>query len=474
MDIIREQRDRVIKENNTAQEQLKGVLENFNKASLELSVSIPLHGDIDFAVLKEYGIVNVTKITLQKGEVTKVVGLPDIVTEFICPDNLLINIDGFPSTLKRIEIPHNFLDALDLTAFTELETCVVNDNKLKTLVNLPPTLKVLNCANNSLASLNCRGVIKLESLIVSNNPITLIENLEGGKTNVVDFKMENTPGIEFRNSQIPELIDKTDQDKKQKKNVEESLHEYFRLKANYETKLLKLKRNVFDKADTKRQAKRDVLKIQPPFIKCKRPVGTIFSKKNNRYSAICGDARAPCKLDIQIYSGSSVSSLAYMLNIYMEDNAEIKDAIIRQKLDTLFNYESEEDSVKKFKQELEAYTENSKFFKQLLNKQNEVYHNEDKARLITKKNEEIFRLNERVSELLKQYEKTQNKEILKTAVTMQVKEVLPETRNLRGLKTGIMEMIRNEQEHLLFQYPVELTNIDYQFGEPARVIKFNK
>ena len=56
MDIIREQRDRVIKENNTAQEQLKGVLENFNKASLELSVSIPLHGDIDFAILKEYGI----------------------------------------------------------------------------------------------------------------------------------------------------------------------------------------------------------------------------------------------------------------------------------------------------------------------------------------------------------------------------------------------------------------------------------
>jgi len=57
---------------------------------------------------------------------------------------------------------------------------------------------------------------------------------------------------------------------------------------------------------------------------------------------------------------------------------------------------------------------------------------------------------------------------------MQVKEVIPETRNLRGLKTGIMEMIRNEQENILFQYPVELSNIDYQFGEPSRVIKFNK
>jgi len=74
----------------------------------------------------------------------------------------------------------------------------------------------------------------------------------------------------------------------------------------------------------------------------------------------------------------------------MEDNADIKDAIIRQKLDTLFNYESEEDSVKKFKKELEAYTENSKIYKQLLNKQNEIYHNEDKARLITKKMRRYF------------------------------------------------------------------------------------
>jgi hypothetical protein len=107
-------------------------------------------------------------------------------------------------------------------------------------------------------------------------------------------------------------------------------------------------------------------------------------------------------------------------------------------------------------------------------KQNEIYHNEDKAKLITKKNGEIFRLNERVSDLLKQYEKTQNKEILKTAVNMQVKEIIPETRNLRSLKTGVMEIIKNEQENILFQYPVELSKIDHTFGEPARVIKFNK
>jgi len=475
MNIIEEQRERIIKENNTAQEQLKRILESFNKASTELVINDVLHGDLDFTILQEYGITNLQKITLGKGEITNLMGIPETVFEFVCPDNLLINVDALPTTLKHIEIPHNFLELLDLSKFTQLETCILNDNKLTSLLNLPSTLKVLNCANNSLPKLDCRGIVKLESLIVSNNPITIIENLNGGKTSIVDFQMENTPGIEFRNSEVPAVLEeKRGQQLQKNKDVEESLHEYFRLKTNYEVKLHQMKKKVFEKADTKKQAQRDILKIQAPCVKCKRNVGTIFSKKNGRYSALCGDTKSPCKLDIQIYTGSTVATLAYMLNVYMEDNLEIKDAIIRQKLDTLFNYTSEEDSVKKFKTELEAYTANSKSFKELLDKQNEIYHSEDKQRLIYKKTEEIFRLNERIAELLKEFQKTQNKEILETVVTMQVRELLPETRNLRMLKYGVMEINKTEEEYTLFQYPVELSMIDYYFGEPARVIKFNK
>ena len=45
------------------------------------------------------------------------------------------------------------------------------------------------------------------------------------------------------------------------------------------------------------------------------------------------------------------------------------------------------------------------------------------------------------------------------------------------LKHEIMEMNRNEvsstkEEHVLFQYPTVLSNMDYQVGEPARVISF--
>lgn len=472
--VITEQREKVIRENNTAQGQLKNILENTIKSSKELSILEALHGDLDFTVLKEYGLTNITKIVLVKGEITNITGLPDTLLHFECPDNFLVDLAGIPKDILHIEIPHNYFEGIDLVNLKTLEVLIVNDNKLATLVNLPSTLKQLNCDNNQLAKLDLGGILKLDTLIVSNNPITLIENLPDG---IINFQMENTPGIEFRNSSLP-MIQEEDEEVKHKKNVEDSLQEYFRLKATYENKQLKMKRTLFEKADSKRQAKQEILTVKAPCIKCKRPVGTIFTKKNGMYSAMCGDAQSPCKLGIEIFVGNSITPLDYMLKIFREDSEEIKDSIIRQKLDTLFNYTNEEESVKLFKKQLDEYTTNSKTFKTLFDRQNELFYNEDKAKLIEKKNGEIFRLLERNSELLKEYARTKNNEILKTAVQIQVREIIPEQRNLRNLKNEIMEISvaqkNNQSEYSLFQYPVALTKLDYNFGEPPRVRKFNK
>jgi hypothetical protein len=239
-----------------------------------------------------------------------------------------------------------------------------------------------------------------------------------------------------------------------------------------------MKKKIFEKADTKRQAKRAVLSIKPPCIKCKRPVGSNFSKKNGRYTAICGDTVKPCGLDIQIFVRDSNQQLDYMLEIFREDSEESKDNIIRQKLNTLFNYTSEERSIQLFKKELEKYNSNSNIYKSFIDKNNELFHSIDKKHLIEKKNDEIFHLIERVNALLKEYENTQNKELLKQAVYIQIKEIQPEIRNLRNLKYEIMELNENtenyQRKYSLYQYPVELSKLNTNIGEPQRVIKFNK
>jgi hypothetical protein len=474
MNIIEEQRERILKENNTAQAYLKDFLEKFNKSSRDISILEPLHGDLDFGILKEYGITNITKIVLTKGEITSINGLPESLLEFECPDNLLTVLDGLPSNISRIEIPHNYLENIDLSSMENLETLIINDNKLTTIENIPPNIKELNCSNNNLSSLNLSGVVKPEKLVVSNNPITVIENLPEG---IVDFQMENTPSIEFRNSSAAAIVENNEPNEKQK-NVQDALNEYFKLKSTYETTIYNMKKKVFEKADTKRQAKREVLTIKPPCIKCKRPVGSVFSRKNGRYNAICGDSVKPCGLDIQIFVGESNMQLNYILDIFREDNEELKEKIIRQKLDTLFNYTTEQESIKLFKKELEEFNSNSGIYKKLLDINNDLFHSVDKKRLIEKKNDEIFNLNERVTALLKEYENTQNREILKQAVYIQIKEIQPEIRNLRNLKYEIMELNEqienNKRKYSLYQYPVELTKLDSNIGEPHRVIKFNK
>jgi hypothetical protein len=86
---------------------------------------------------------------------------------------------------------------------------------------------------------------------------------------------------------------------------------------------------------------------------------------------------------------------------------------------------------------------------------------------------------EQIKGLLDEYEKTQNREFLKTAMTLQINNLLPETRNLRLLTNEVMELnehkfTNGKIEYNLFQYPISLSKTLYEMGEPPRVIKFAK
>ena len=49
-----EQREDIIKDNNTAQDQLLSVLENLTKSAKEIKIDEALFGDIDFSILNNY------------------------------------------------------------------------------------------------------------------------------------------------------------------------------------------------------------------------------------------------------------------------------------------------------------------------------------------------------------------------------------------------------------------------------------
>lgn len=485
MNIILEKREYIINENNTAQEQLSELLENTPKNVRELSILQEFHGDLDFSILKDFGMANITSITLSKGEITSVINLPQGLLHFECIDNYLFDLDDLPHSLKKLTVVHNYLKKLDISKLDALEEINISHNQFTLLDKLPATIREIRCDNNQITRLDFEGVENLKILHANNNKIILVDNLPDG---IMDMRIENNPSsIHFRNSAEKSIslftnpLDETEEKQDViRKNYLNSLNLYFKLKKDYETKLLEAKRKVYKKTEGSKTTKRNaVLAIQPKCIKCKSAGGTIFSKENNRYKAHCGNAKSPCSLEIEIFTGA-IHPTYYLLDIYRENITDVKEMIIQQKLDTLFNYVNEDKSASMFKKELEAYNETSLMYNQLLEKHDECYFNDKKKEEAKTKLHAIFYAKEKIQLLLTQYEETQNKSLLEKAVRLQMEELLPATVELRQLRNEVNEMIEFEKnsfipkEYRLFQYPCNIEQLDHVTGEPPRVIKFSK
>ena len=107
-----------------------------------------------------------------------------------------------------------------------------------------------------------------------------------------------------------------------------------------------------------------------------------------------------------------------------------------------------------------------------------IHYIEHNKQYIQKKREQIFRLIEDNHRLIEEYKKTNQTEFLKTAVQLQIDQIIPEIRNIRILNNEVVEMntelVSNKKINTMFTYPVSLDKIDYINGEPESVVKFSK
>jgi len=473
MNIIDRQRETIISENNTAQSDLLKLLDSLTKRTSVLEIKESLHGDLDFSVIRDSGFMFVHTILLSEGEITSVRNVPEGITHFTCRKNFLVGLEKLPSSLTNLDIESNYVETIDLSPCRILSVVNLSHNRINKLDELPKEIVELDLQYNELTFLKLKGSSKLRILKISNNKITIIEDLPETLT---DFQMENNPSIQFVNSPVVPLKKQEDVVELELKYVE-SLYKYFRLKNEYENKMFETKKRVFKNALTKKAGRRLVMEVRPKCIHCARPVGTIFSTNNNRYLAICGDAVNPCSLNIELYKGE-FSPLTDIIYSFTNDREQIKEKIISLKLDTLFDYTSADKSATLFKEELENYNIDNRILKTLLDQYEDNYSNDHKKELMERKRNTIFLYIEQIGNLLVEYKKTGNRELLKTAMTLQVNHLLPETRNLSLLKYELSEinvakLNNGTVMNYLFQNPVSLSKMDHNAGETPRVVKFS-
>jgi hypothetical protein len=171
-------------------------------------------------------------------------------------------------------------------------------------------------------------------------------------------------------------------------SLNEALNNYYEFKTLYETSYDKEKRDIINNKKISWNEKRSRFqKLKPKCINCKRPVGTIFSRKftDDKYGgfknllAVCGDKVNPCKLNINIKL-DIVNSLENNIKELDDRIKEDKNFIIQKKNELLFGYTTTEKAINTFEQyktELnETYDLKNFFLELLINKTD----NEDKKK----------------------------------------------------------------------------------------------
>jgi len=469
---IEERRQNILEEKNTAQQDVLDYLENLHPAITELVFKEPLSGSIDFSILSTCNFTNITSIKFVPGNITSIINLPNTITELSCPNNLLVDLDDFSNSgghsLVVLEIPENGITHLDFKSLKNLKSLNITKNNFTTLRDLPFSLEILFCNNNKIKELDLEGVENLKTLHCENNPMLVISHYN---YTITDLKMDNDSNLEYEETTNHAEMNPSVE-------VNNAIRYFFQLKNEYEKKRFQQRKTVYSKATSKKNAKKIIQNLKYKCIHCGQPgtpEGTIFSIKDRIFTAFCG-ATNKCNLNIKIFAGYFSNLYAYY-KLFKEELEHNKSEIIKQKLDTLFNYVDEKKSVELFKKEMKEYSDNNILLKEISQSYHNIYHNEEINEKIMEQRREIDSINSKIEKLLKEYNSSNNRLYLNEAIHTHIDELLPTTRNLRYLIFELceMEFVKQGKEeiHVLIQKPNKIQKMDYTFNEPAKVIQYN-
>lgn len=133
-------------------------------------------------------------------------------------------------------------------------------------------------------------------------------------------------------------------------SAEDIINYFYTKKNSYDVKMNKKKADIRDDPDLSLEEKREAYRnIKQNCIKCKRPVGTIFSTSNRQLKAKCGDETQPCSLDIRVNLGT-YENIPILMEGLKHDINVAKMNISKIKLDLLFNLIDEDQMEESFNQ----------------------------------------------------------------------------------------------------------------------------
>lgn len=252
--------------------------------------------------------------------------------------------------------------------------------------------------------------------------------------------------------------------------VLDAVDEYYKLKAKYDkSRENEIKKYISDEDLTKRQKREKFSRFKPKCVNCNRVGGTIFSNKKRVLKAVC-NVSPPCKLDIEIQLGeyeTKYNAIQSYKNFRDEDQLNI----IKTKLNLLFNFATEQETIAKFEELKEAFLDINKIYNSLLVDYLSIVENPTRQMNL---NDGIISLYENVEELKKiydEYKKDSKPEYIRDMVELYINKIQPNAERNRNLRYSYNSIDQEDNVIHLVQKPYTIDQIEINLGEKEKIVK---
>lgn len=226
--------------------------------------------------------------------------------------------------------------------------------------------------------------------------------------------------------------------------VNKSFNNYFKLKSQYENKYEQLKNKIIHNESLTKKQKRDkFLKIKKQCVNCKQEGGTIFTNTNRTLNAFCGNTTNPCKLVIKIELGKYENIEDILIENKKEINT-IKNDIIKQKLDLLFQYSDEEKIMGNFNKLRKELANSIEIEMMYLQEYMDIVDNKEKKIELKNLTLSYYTLIEQIKENIKLYKETNNNTIIKDIAILYNTQLQPIVKEIMENKYQVNDVIYKE------------------------------
>ncbi len=193
---------------------------------------------------------------------------------------------------------------------------------------------------------------------------------------------------------------------------QQNLDKFFKLKNKYYEKINREKQKLISNTDLSKKEKRlQFMETVNKCINCKNKGGTIFEMHKDYYKITCGNTENPCNLNIY-FKRQQKELLNESILEYIKIISDIKNNIIKIKLDYILGFITEEESIIKFTSLKKELDDNYNIYKicledyikitNNLENQGEISNNMSKKNTIIldiKKHIEKFKTNNNIAEI---------------------------------------------------------------------------